>query len=112
MQTTETEGAHYGASSDQRQIDTETAGNVRACTREIILQLIFQLDEDQRAAVDLSYVDLTRVSLAGARLNRISLRKTRLDRAILVRAFLNGAVLRGATVDGTVLRGARSGRPT
>jgi uncharacterized protein YjbI with pentapeptide repeats len=106
-QTTETEGALYGAASDQRQIDTETAGRVRDCTREIILQLVFQLDEDQRAAVDLAYVDLTRVSLAGARLNRLSLRKTRLDRAILVRAYLNGAVLRGATVDGTVLRGAR-----
>ena len=105
--TTETEGALYGAASDQRQIDTATAGRVRDCTREIILQLVFQLDEDQRAAVDLAYVDLTRVSLAGARLSRISLRKTRLDKAILVRAYLNGAVLRGATVDGTVLSGAR-----
>jgi uncharacterized protein YjbI with pentapeptide repeats len=105
--TTETEGSLHGAASGQRLIDTATSGRVRDCTREIILQLVFQLDEDQRAAVDLAYVDLSRVSLAGARLSRISLRKTRLDHAILTRAFLNGAVLRGATVDGTVLRGAR-----
>ena len=105
--TAETDGGADVVASEQRLIDTATAGRVRDCTREIILQLIFQLDEEQRETVDLADVDLTNVRLAGARLSGISLRKTRLDRAVLVRASLNGAVLRGATLDGTALRGTR-----
>jgi uncharacterized protein YjbI with pentapeptide repeats len=90
-----------------RQVDTETAERVRDCTREIILQLLFQLGEQQRADVDLAHVDLAEVNLTGAHLGGIRFRKTRLDRAVLIRAALNEAVLRGATIDGAVLREAR-----
>lgn len=104
---TETEGAPETALTQQRLIDSTTAGAVRDCTREIILQLLFQLTENERKAVDLAYADLSRVGLSGARLTHINFRKTRLDQAVLVRANLNAAVLRGASVEGTALRGAR-----
>ena len=98
--------APAGADTERRatrQLDLDSAARVRDRTCEIVVNTLLQLDDDERASVDLADVDLTGVNLAHTRLRRIRFRKTHLDRADLTRAFLRDAVLRGATMDGTVL---------
>ncbi|HEX6329528.1 MAG TPA: pentapeptide repeat-containing protein [Jiangellaceae bacterium] len=87
----------------QRRVDVDNASRVRDCTREIIINLLFQLDDDQRAIVDLADVDFTGANLSFARFARTKFRKTRLDKADFTRARLSEAVFRGAKMDGTVL---------
>ena len=79
------------------------ASRVRSSTREIIINLLFQLDEGERGSVDLADVDLTRFNLSLARLGQTCFRKAHLDKTVFTRAVLKGAILRGATIDGAIL---------
>ncbi|MFD2081538.1 Uncharacterized protein YjbI, contains pentapeptide repeats [Actinopolymorpha cephalotaxi] len=90
------------STADARRADVAAASRMRDRTREILLHLLLQIDEDQRANADLVEADLTSVNLAHARLTRTRFRKAVLDRAIFSRAALGHANLRGASLEGTV----------
>ncbi len=103
LSRTKDSDGQQGYDVEQRTVDIKSASRVLDCTREIVLNLLFQLEDGERSAVDLAEVDLSRVMLVEARLPGIRLRKTRLDGAVLNRAQLAGAILRGASMQGTVL---------
>lgn len=89
--------------NDQRTVDLASAARVLDCTREILVNLLFQLDDEQRASLDVADVDLSRVMLAEAKLPGLRLRKADLTGAVLPRARMEGVVLRGASLDKAVL---------
>ena len=93
-------------SSGCRSVDVQAASRVRDRTREILVHLLLQLDDDGRRESDLGGVDLSAVNLEGTRLREICLRKATLDGAVFRRAGMQGANLRRASVERTVFTGA------
>jgi uncharacterized protein YjbI with pentapeptide repeats len=98
--------AASGESPGGRPVDVQAAARVRDLTREILVHLLLQLDDDGRREADLGGVDLSAVNLAATRLRQVCLRRSTLDGAVFTRAGMRGANLRRASVERTVFTGA------